>query len=109
MNLKVKQTFLNDVHELIHGSGTTIARGDEQTVLKLKSVLEELISNERILSIINQYHKLKDRVDNDNNIEYLRDFADKLYYDIQGGELLAGFGSCERCIPDELSDVEIKQ
>jgi hypothetical protein len=74
LNLKVKQTFLNDVHELIHGSGTTVARGDEQTVLKLKSVLEELISNERILGIINQYHKLKDRLDNDNNIEYLRDF-----------------------------------
>lgn len=67
LNLRVKQTFLNNILELIHGSGSTIARGDEHSMMKLKSILEELISNEHIRSIVIRYHDLKKQLDNDPN------------------------------------------
>jgi hypothetical protein len=98
LNLKVKPTFLNDIHELIHGGGSTIARGDEQSMAKLKSVLEELVADTQIRSIITRYNDLKTRLDNDSNIIQFRKVVSRFYEFIHGGQVLGGPGSCDLCV-----------
>lgn len=107
ISLTTKQMSLDGDYDLLHRSITAIARGDETSIMKLKSTLEDLVSNEQIVEIVNRYYELKNQLTDDVNTSRLVDFANRLYYDTHGGALLAGFGACERCVPDELKDVQI--
>lgn len=80
---------LDGDYDLLHRSITTIARGDETSIMKLKSILEDLVSNEQI---VDRYYELKNQLTDDVNISCLVDFANRLYYDTHGGALLAGLG-----------------
>jgi hypothetical protein len=79
--------------------GATIARGDKESILKLKLVLEKLVSSEEIHSIVKQYHKLKRQLDNDQSIVKFKhivvQFRDFIH--AEGSRVLGGPGSCDIC------------
>lgn len=108
LSLTVRRMSLDNEYDLVHKNSQTIARGDEQSILKLKTIMEEFVHSEKIRDIINQYHQLKKRLEYDIEVKNLRKFADDLLTIIYGGKLLGGYGSCPLCHPGELGDVEIK-
>jgi hypothetical protein len=103
LSLRVKPTYEKNMYELIQGGGSTVARCDEQSMTELKTVLEELVSNEQIHSFLESYNKKLKQLENDVNIKNLKLFVEKLVTLITGGQLLGGFKSCELCLPGDLS------
>jgi hypothetical protein len=103
--LTIEHTSLEGMWGLVHRNVVTIARGNKFSISKLKSVLEQLVSDGQINSIINKYYGLKKRLDNDNDVANLIKFVEDLHTIIHGGRLLGGFKSCELCQPGELVEV----
>jgi hypothetical protein len=77
----------------------TIARGDKESISKLKLVLERLVSSEEIHSIVKQYHELKRQLDNDQNVDRFKDIVLQFHEFIHaaGPSLIGGPGSCDIC------------
>jgi hypothetical protein len=79
--------------------GATVARGDKESVSRLKSVMEQLVLSEEIHSIMSQYHELKRKLDNDQNIIQFNYVVAQFheYIHAAGPNVLGGPGSCDLC------------
>lgn len=101
LNLKVKPVFQNNIHELMYGGASTIARGDEQSMTDLKLILEELVADTEIRSFVTRYDELKKKLDNDPNLARFRNVVSQFREFIYGGQVLGVPGSCKLCTGSE--------
>jgi hypothetical protein len=98
LDLTVNPSSVNGL-DLLDKKIKTIARGDESSILRLKSTLERLVSNSQVGIIVRQYHVLKNKLDNDSGILNLRIVVTKFHDFIHaaGPIVLGGPGSCDIC------------
>lgn len=106
LHLSTKKMSQDDYHyDLMYMNEMTIARGDESTISKLKTVLESLVEDENLQNHVKRYHELRAKLTSNMAFIELKTNVEKLHTCIQGGKLLGGFKSCALCIPDSLADV----
>jgi hypothetical protein len=98
LDLTIRPSPTNGLVDLARW-GATIARGDNVSISKLKTVVEQLVLNEDIHVIVRQYHELKKKLDNDSDIlnfrEVVAQFREFIF--APGPHVLGGAGSCNLC------------
>jgi len=78
-------------------SGTGIARGQKQTMERLRLLIDNIISNPEIQNLTREYFKLQEQLAHNEAAEKLERKIRDLWIRIQGGEKLKG--SCNLCPP----------
>jgi len=99
--LEVKSS--DSTSQLEYAHKTIIAQGDEPYMYKLKDVINDLVKDNDLKKIIQNYSELSDslRLDADRN-----DWKSKLmnlYHSVMGGIALEGDGACKLC-PSKSND-----
>lgn len=98
LELTIRPSPFDELVDLVPWNAT-IARGNKESILKLKLVLETMLSSEEIHSIVKQYHELKRQLDNNQNIDKFKDIVVQFHDFIHaaGPTVLGGPGSCDIC------------
>jgi hypothetical protein len=81
----------------VYFSGTGIARGERQTIKRLRLLIDDLMTNPEIQNLTKEYFRLKEQLAQNKAAEKLEKEIRDLWIMIQGGEKLKG--SCDLCPP----------
>jgi hypothetical protein len=98
--LSIKPTSKDNIKQLFYEGGTIITQGEESPMIELKRTVENLIIDESIMNRFKEYQELRDKLQNDPQIEKLRVIFREMHSRIYGGAILGGYPACDLCDPD---------
>ncbi len=95
--LEVKSS--GSTSQLEYAHNTIIAQGDEPYMHKLKDVINDLVNDEDLNKIIQNYRYMKDSLRVDDDRQVWKSKLMNLYHSVKGGKTLGGDGACDLCPP----------
>lgn len=100
INLYIEPGSTENVEILWYEHARGLAQGEEEAMQKLKETIENLLTDEEIISGIKEYNDLMDKLNNDEQINYMHIVIREFHTQIHGGHVVGGYPACMLCDPD---------
>ena len=98
--LYIESSSKNNVKILWYEHTQGLAQGEEEAMEKLKETIENLLTDEEIISGIKEYNDLMDKLNNDEQINYMHIVIREFHTQVHGGHVVGGRPACRLCDPD---------
>jgi superoxide dismutase len=100
INLYIEPGSTKNVEILWYEHAQGLGQGEEEAMGKLKEAIENLLTDEEIISRIKEYNHLMDKLNNDEQISKMHIVIREFHTQIHGDHVVGGYPACRLCDPD---------